>query len=138
VTNTSQHSLLVRAVWFVFVGWWLSGLWLSVAWVLNVTVIGIPLGIKMINRVPYVVSLKKRDDLQVVTQSAGGVEVSHQRPNQHALWVRAIYFVLVGWWFSGVWMFVAWLFTLPLVTLPLAVWMYDRLPFVVSLYRLEQ
>lgn len=138
VTETSQHSILVRAIWFLFVGWWLSGLWLGVAWFLNVTIIGIPLGLKMINKVPFVISLKKRQDLSVVSQSADGVQVTTHRPDQHSLAVRGIYFLLVGWWLSGIWMAIAWLLTLPIITLPVAVWMYNRLPFVVSLYKLEQ
>lgn len=122
----SDHpSLPVRAVWFVFVGWWLTGLLLSVAWLLNVTIIGIPLGIKLINKVPLVLSLKRRDPL---------VEGDHSG-SQQSLPLRAVWFVLVGWWASGVWTGVAYSLTLTIVGIPLAVWMYNKLPFVVSLYR---
>jgi len=121
---SDQPSLLVRAVWFVFVGWWLTGLWLSVAWFLNVTIIGLPLGITMINKVPLVLSLKRRDRL--VEGDGGG--------SQYSLPVRAVWFVFVGWWASGVWTGVAYTLTLTIVGIPLAVWMYNKLPFVVSLY----
>ncbi|WP_324665042.1 YccF domain-containing protein [Haloarcula sediminis] len=121
---TDRPSLLVRAVWFVFVGWWLTGLWLSVAWFLNVTIIGIPLGIKMINKVPYVLSLKQRDRLVDETE----------RRSQYSIPVRAVWFVFVGWWASGVWTGIAYVLTLTIVGIPLAVWMYNKLPFVVSLY----
>lgn len=122
---TDQPSLLVRAVWFLFVGWWLTGLWLSAAWLLNVTVVGIPLGIKLINKVPLVLSLKRRENL--VEDGRGG--------SQHSLVVRGVWFVFVGWWASGVWTGLAYLVTLTVVGIPLAVWMYTKLPFVVSLYR---
>ncbi|QIO21338.1 YccF domain-containing protein [Haloarcula sp. JP-L23] len=121
---SDQRSLLVRAVWFVLVGWWLTGVWLSIAWLLNVTIIGIPLGIKMINRVPLVLSLKRRETL--VEESDGG--------SQHSLLVRAVWFLLVGWWASGIWTGVAYTLTLTIVGIPLAVWMYNQLPYVVSLY----
>ena len=121
---SDQPSLLVRAVWFVFVGWWATGIWLSVAWLLNVTIVGIPLGIKMINRVPLVLTLKRRD--QLVVESGRGA--------QYSLLVRAVWFVLVGWWASGVWMGVAYVLSLTIVGLPLAIWMYNKLPYVVSLY----
>ncbi|MFC6756709.1 MULTISPECIES: YccF domain-containing protein [Haloarcula] len=117
-------SLLVRAVWFVFVGWWLTGLWLSIAWLLNVTIIGIPLGIKMINKVPYVLSLKRRE--RYVEEGTG--------TSQYSIPVRALWFLLVGWWASGVWTGIAYTLTLSIVGIPLAVWMYGKLPFVVSLY----
>jgi len=119
-----QPSLLARAVWFLLIGWWLTGIWLSIAWLLNVTIIGIPLGIKMINRVPYVLSLKKRE--RYVEAGAGN--------SQYSIPVRALWFLLVGWWASGVWTGVAYTLTLSIVGIPLAVWMYGKLPFVVSLY----
>ena len=55
---SEQRSLLAQAVWFLLVGWWVTGIWLSAAWFLNVTLIGLPLGIKMINKVPLVLTLK--------------------------------------------------------------------------------
>lgn len=128
-------SLLVRALWFVFVGSWLSGLWLSVAWVLNVTVIGMPLGLKMINKVPYIVSLKARSIENQVIDADGEVTVRSGRREQRSLLVRGVYFVLVGWWASAFWMAGAWLLSVSIVGLPVAVWMYGKLPLVVSLYR---
>lgn len=122
---SDQPSFIVRALWFVFVGWWLTGLWLSAAWLLNVTVIGLPLGIKLINKVPLVLSLKRRENL--VEESRGG--------SQYSLVVRGLWFLFVGWWASGIWTGIAYVFTVTIVGIPLAVWMYDRLPFVVSLYR---
>jgi len=121
---SEQPSLLVRAVWFVFVGWWLTGLWLSVAWLLNVTIIGIPLGIKMINKVPFVLSLKRRETY---------VEAGDGR-SQYSIPVRALWFLFVGWWASGVWTGIAYALTLSIVGIPIAIWMYGKLPFVVSLY----
>jgi len=119
-----QPSLLVRTVWFLLVGWWLTGIWLSIAWLLNVTIIGIPLGIKMINWVPYVLSLKKRE--RYVTEG--------ESRSQYSIPVRAAWFLLVGWWASGIWTGVAYTLTLSIIGIPLAIWMYGKLPFVVSLY----
>lgn len=131
VQESAQRSIIVRAVWFVLVGWWATGVWLGIAWLLNVTIIGIPLGIKMINWVPMVVSLRRRQQFEIV--SDGDVE-SHGL-DQFSLVIRAVWFVFVGWWASGVWMSVAYLFTISIIGLPVAVWMYNKLPFVVSLYR---
>lgn len=121
---SDQPSLFVRAVWFVFVGWWLTGIWLTVAWLLNVTIIGIPLGIKMINKVPFVLSLKQRETY--IEPGAG--------QSQYSIPVRALWFLFVGWWASGVWTGVAYTLTLSILGIPLAIWMYGKLPFVVSLY----
>ncbi len=127
------RSLLVRAVYFLLVGWWLTGIWLSVAWLLVVSVILLPVGIKMINRVPFVLTLKdRRANLDVVDEDGAVVGSAAE---QYSLPVRAVYFLLVGWWASGVWTGVAYGFAATVVGLPLAVWMFEQLPFIVSLYR---
>ena len=54
---------------------------------------------------------------------------------ERSLLVRALYFLLVGWWASGIWTSVAYALALTIVGLPVAIWMLGRLPFVVSLYR---
>lgn len=135
-TQSKSPSIVVRAVYFLLVGWWASGIWLSVAWFLTVTIIGAPLGIKMINWVPKIVSLKERQIATEVTQTReGSVTVTESASDQHSLLVRAVYFLLVGWWASGIWMSIAWVASITIVGLPLAIWMYSRLPYVVSLYR---
>jgi len=126
-----QRSLLVRAVWFLLIGWWATGIWLAVAWLLNVTIILLPLGIKMINKVPLVVSLKNPTETLV----ADSASIRRRKTPQRNLLVRGLWFLLIGWWLSAIWMGVAYLFTLSILGLPIAVWMYDRLPWIVSLYR---
>lgn len=122
-----QPSLLVRAIWFILVGWWATGIWLSIAWLLLVLVITIPLGIKMINVVPMVLSLKSP------SRELVGQEV--RRPHQRNLLIRAVWFVLFGWWASLMWMAIAYLFTISIIGIPVAIWMYGKLPAIVSLYR---
>jgi uncharacterized membrane protein YccF (DUF307 family) len=129
-------SIVVRAVYFLLIGWWASGIWLSIAWFLNLTIVGMPLGIKMINRVPKIVSLKDQKITMTITQTdAGDVTVTESTSDQYPLTVRAVYFLLGGWWLSGIWMSIAWVASITIVGLPAAVWMYSRLPFVVSLYK---
>jgi uncharacterized membrane protein YccF (DUF307 family) len=125
-TRRKQHSLVVRALWYLFVGWWATGLWLSAAWLLSVTVIGLPVGIKMINAVPKVLTLKERSGSLI--DGAG----AREQPN---LLFRGAYFLLVGWWASLAWMGLAYLISLTVVGLPIAVWLYNRLPYVTTLYR---
>ncbi|WP_435334446.1 YccF domain-containing protein [Haloarchaeobius sp. TZWWS8] len=122
------RSLLVRAVWFLLVGWWLTFLAINVAWFLNVTVVGIPLGIKLINRVPWLLTLRERK--RPLDPEAGGSE-------QSSLLVRAVYFLLVGWWLSLLWANVAWAFCASIIGLPIGLVMFTYLPFVTSLYRLD-
>ncbi|ELZ89839.1 YccF domain-containing protein [Haloferax sulfurifontis] len=123
----SQRSFVVRALWFVFVGWWATPAVVNVAWFLNATVIGIPLGVALINLVPTVLSLKE-PKTRLDPDSGRG---------QRSLVVRAVYFVFVGWWLSWLWANVAVLFTLTIIGLPVGIWMLNRLPAVTSLYRFD-
>jgi uncharacterized membrane protein YccF (DUF307 family) len=123
----SDRSLLVRALWFVVVGWWATPLVINVAWFLNATIVLLPLGIKLINLVPTVLTLKEPQSL-LDPETARG---------QHSLLVRALYFVAFGWWLSWLWANVAAFFAVTVVGLPVAYWMFNRLPFVTSLYRFD-
>ncbi|SEO57707.1 Uncharacterized membrane protein YccF, DUF307 family [Halogranum amylolyticum] len=121
----AERSLVIRALWFVVVGWWATPAVVNVAWSLNATIVLIPIGIKLTNLVPTVLSLKEPRS-RVAPEATRG---------QHSLLVRAVYFVLVGWWFSWLWANVAAFLAVTIVGLPVAYWMFDRLPYVTSLYR---
>ncbi|MFB6127273.1 MAG: YccF domain-containing protein [Halolamina sp.] len=120
----TDRSLLVRALWFVLVGWWATPLVVNVAWALNVTVVLLPLGVKLINLVPTVLSLAEPRSLD------GDADGS-----QRSLPVRAVYFVAVGWWLSLLWANVAAALAATVVGLPVAFWLFNRLPHVTTLYR---
>jgi len=119
-----QRSLLVRALWFLVLGWWITPILVNVAWFCNATIVGIPLGIKLVNLVPTALTLKEPRD---VDPGAGR--------SQRGLLVRAVYFVLVGWWLSFVWANLATVIAITIVGLPVAIWMFGKLPYVTSLYR---
>ncbi|MFC7097230.1 YccF domain-containing protein [Halobaculum marinum] len=123
----AQHSLFTRALWFVAVGWWATPAVVNLAWFLNATIIGLPLGIKLINLVPTVLTLKEPRSLSVPADARG----------QRSLLVRGVYFVLVGWWLSLLWANVAAFLAVTIVGLPVAYWMFNRLPYVTSLYRFD-
>jgi uncharacterized membrane protein YccF (DUF307 family) len=54
-----QHNLLLRILYFLLIGWWLSFLWITGAFALAVTIIGTPLAFWMVDRVPFVASLAR-------------------------------------------------------------------------------
>ena len=114
----------ITLLWFIFVGSWLSALWSFGAWLLIISVIGMPLGNAMLNHLPHVAALQP-------PLRPEGIE----RPGP-VFWLwRALYFVLVGWWLSLVWLSVAWAVSLTLIGLPLAVAMWNRTPAITTLAR---
>jgi uncharacterized membrane protein YccF (DUF307 family) len=136
VTETTGPGFLVRAIWFVLIGWWASGVASALGWLIGLTIIGLPLTFWIFNRIPTVLTLRPRRVITATTIGGDGtvtmVRSTHPSP---ALWKRALYFIFAGWWFSGIWIAVAWILSVLVVTLPLAVMMYNRLPAVTTLHR---
>ena len=124
----AQRSFVVRALWFVLVGWWATPAVVNVAWFLNATIVLLPLGIKLVNLVPTVLTL--REPRSVIDSDSTGA-------GQRSLLVRAVYFLFVGWWLSWLWANVAAFLAVTIIGLPVAIWMFNRLPYVTSLYRFD-
>src|SRR6266496_2263918 len=122
VTRNDGASLLVRAIYFIVIGWWLSGIWAAIAWLLSVS----------LNRLPLVVTLKPSPRNLMVTPSGQLLEMNvRQRP----FLLRAIYFLLIGWWFSALWIIVAWALHASIIGMLLGFWMFNRVPAVITLAR---
>lgn len=130
VVAVRPPNLLLRIIWFILVGWWLTGILSAAAWALNATIIGLPLGLWIINRLPFVATLRPVESFYRIE---GGAVISgvQQRP----FLIRAVYFLLVGWWLSGLWMAVAYVLLISIIGLPFAFWMYGRIGAVTTLFR---
>lgn len=129
--NNPQMPFLLRVIWFFVFGWELTGIWILVAWALNASIIGLPLGLWMIDRVPQVLTLKARPGVMVTDLKDGR---SQFLPASNAPFlIRALYFVLFGWWFSLLWAALAWLLCATIIGLPLGILMLNGLPSVTTL-----
>lgn len=123
---------LLRAFYFIFIGIWLSGIWATVAWILCITIIGMPLGLWMLNRLPQVSTLQPdRNDLYITADG----KIYQAQVEQHNIIIRAIYFLLIGWWFSALWLAAAWALCSVVIGLPFGFWMMNRVPAVITLHR---
>jgi uncharacterized membrane protein YccF (DUF307 family) len=118
IQRNDGAGLLIRALYFVLIGWWFSAVWAVAAWVLCVTIIGLPLGLYM---------------LDLVITPAG--QVVRMEARQLPFLLRAIYFVLIGWWLSAIWLAIAWALHVSIIGMLLGFWMFNRTPAIVSLAR---
>lgn len=139
LSRSNNPGCIIQLLWFLLIGWWAGQLWIAVAWLLMLSVIGIPLGVVMFNLLPKVIALREPNQTLTTTVThQNGVRVVKTGFNnvpQFNLLVRIVYFLLIGWWLSAVWVELAYVICLTIIGLPLGLWMVDQTPGVLSLRR---
>jgi uncharacterized membrane protein YccF (DUF307 family) len=135
IVDRGQPGCLVSVLWFIFIGSWLSFLWILIAWVFIVLIIPMPIGLAMMNRVPMIASLRSPSREYVMATEGVSTRIQEVNVQQRPFLLRAIYFLVIGWWFSFIWVIAAWLTTATLILLPLGIWMMNRVPAVTTLQR---
>lgn len=135
ITEHGGPGLLIRIVWYIFIGWWLSGFAIMLGWVLAVTIVGLPLAFMIFNRIPAIMTLRGRTKSYEATVTDGVTYLKGRNLDQRPLLLRALWFVLVGWWLGGLWMAASWFISLPIITLPIGIWMMNRVGGVMTLLR---
>jgi uncharacterized membrane protein YccF (DUF307 family) len=74
------------------------------------------------------------EDKRYEIADIGGVKVARAVDREQLdLWIRASFFLLVGWWFSLIWLSAAWLMGVSLIALPIAFWMFSKSAFITTL-----
>lgn len=132
VITRKQPGCLIQIVWFALIGWWAGQTWAAAAWILCVTIIGMPLGVMMLNNLPKIIAL--RDPSDVMLRQRGERMIVRELPQTNIV-LRALYFLLIGWWLSLIWIELAFVVSLTIIGLPLGFWMFDQVPGLVSLKR---
>lgn len=131
-TTERSTNLLLRAIYFIVFGLWFSGVWAAIAWIFSITVVGLPIGLWMLNRLPQVATLRpQRSDLVISTDG----RVYQRDVRQAPFLLRAIYFLLVGWWLSALWLLAAWALCTVIIGMPFGFWMFNRVPAIITLAR---
>jgi uncharacterized membrane protein YccF (DUF307 family) len=135
IQKESGPGCLMQALWFIFIGWWLGGLVMILAWVLNITLIGLPFGLAILNNIPRILSLQPPRKEILVTQSGGKTTITESNLPQRNFIFRAIYFLFIGWWWSAVWLFIGYLLCITIILIPLSLEIFRLTPFMTTLKR---
>ncbi|MEW6580882.1 MAG: YccF domain-containing protein [Chloroflexota bacterium] len=127
---------VVQTVWFLFIGWWLSQIAILLGWLLIVTIILMPLGFALLNKVPYLATLHKpKRQTSVHVQEDGVIVMASSDRPQRPFWQRAVFFLLIGWWFSFIVLELAWLLTSTVLLAPLGLPLFGWFPTALTLRR---
>lgn len=116
-------KVLGRSLYFVLVGWWLALLWGAAAYVACVSMVLLPLGTAMFNRLPQVLTLKP------IEQDPWTGRPAQELP----FLLRVLWFALVGWWLGLLCFKVGYLLCLTVIGTPLGVWFLHRVPLAMTL-----
>ena len=136
VIQVHERGLFVRSLWYLFVGWWLSGLMMFLAGVCIASVVLLPAGLALVNRLPQVMTLRPRSTAVTATLlSDGSMQYMICAAEQRSMLVRTAYFLLIGWWAGMLVMFAAWFLSVLIVTMPLGLMLLNRVPAAVTLRR---
>jgi len=131
-------SLPLRLIYFVLIGWWLTWLWINLAWLANLSVIGCPWAHWMLNRVPQVLLMRPPSRFAAVNRPRHNIIVWRVAAVPQRPWPwRLCYLLLVGWWASLIWANVAWLLCVTILGSPFGILMLTSLPSIATLLRLE-
>jgi uncharacterized membrane protein YccF (DUF307 family) len=138
VITQRRHGpgLFVRAIWYLFVGWWLTGLAVGFAWFCTLTVVLLPIAYLIVNKIPVILTLRPRSvQTDVAVDADGTIRVTTGAAAQRPFWQRALWFLLVGWWACGVAMAAAYFLCLTVVLIPVGLMIFNRLPALMTLQR---
>ena len=133
--RASGPGCLVQLVWFVFIGWWL-GIWAVIlAWILNITILGLPLGLLIMNHIPLIVTLQtQRKEIEVMRQDDTSTIKERGLPQVNFI-LRTLYFIFIGWWWSAIWLIGAYLLCATILLIPVGLLMFRYVPLITTLKR---
>ncbi len=126
--------IVLRLIWFVFIGLPIGWVCIQIGWLFMITIIGIPIGLMIFNRIPMIMTLQPDLEDRYRLQLAEN-QVFQGNPVQVPLLFRLIYLILIGWWFSLIWINIGYLFSVTIIGTPIGFWMFNRLPAVIFLTR---
>jgi uncharacterized membrane protein YccF (DUF307 family) len=134
-TIRRSPGCLISGLWFIFFGWEIGGLAVLAAWLLGITIVGLPVSLYILNHIPFIMLLQPPSS-QVVAITSGGITNVQERPVKQINWLlRALYFIMIGFWWSLVWMILAYVMCLTIIGFPLGLWMFRMAPAMTTLKR---
>ncbi len=89
-TRSNSPGCLVSGLWFIFFGWWIGGLATLTAWLLGVTIIGLPLSLFILNNLPFLLVLQPPSSETVTVSTPTGTEVKQRDMQQTNWFLRAL------------------------------------------------
>ncbi len=134
VQQNNSPSWVIRIIWFIFVGWWLSAIFMVIGLIGIASIILSPIGFWFINRVPWAQTLRQRSTHYSYLEENGQMVLTQHAPQQYP-WIIRLLYLPIGLVLGLIWLGVAWSISIPIISLPISIWMVDRAPSIITLER---
>jgi uncharacterized membrane protein YccF (DUF307 family) len=133
IRQQQSPGCLVRGLWYLFIGSWLGFFWLHLGYAFCLTIVGLPLGLTMLNRLPWVLTLRPASQQVNVTVVPGVTSITLGGAQQYSMLIRTLYFLGIGWWAGYLWALTGYTLCMFIFTLPVGLIMLNHLPMVLTL-----
>jgi len=131
IQEETGPNLILRILWMLFVGWWLSGIFYIVGAILTLLIVTAPLGMIVIQKIGWAFSLYQESKYQTgYTASGQAIQIEKQNAN---FIIRFLYFLFFGWWVGGIALVVSWIAGITIIGLPLTFYINNRLGKIMTL-----
>lgn len=124
-------NVIIRFLWMIFIGWWLSGLFYFAAIVLTALIIPAPIGMMVMQKTGWAFSLYEDKKDKVIVQQGQNVTIYEGEDINFIL--RFVYFYFIGWWVGLIAMFIAWILGITIIGLPASILIMNRLGKITTL-----
>lgn len=135
VQRAGSPGCLIQGLWFMFIGWWLGALAIPLAWIIGLTIIGLPLALLIVNNIPMLLALQSQQRTVRAVSNEGTTIVIDSELPQFNFVLRALFFLFIGWWWSFVWLVLAYFLCVTLILMPVGLGMFRLTPLMTTLKR---
>ena len=121
--------MIIRFIYFLAIGWWVGLIVSFVSYLLCATIIGLPLGTALLNRMPGLVYLREPGDA-----CPDGYHHRHLQEELPFL-LRVLWFFVIGWSLGFIVIMAGYALALTIIGIPLGIYLLNRVPLVMTLSR---
>ena len=121
--------LLVRLIYFLLIGWWAGLLASAVGYLLSISIIGLPFGLILLNRLPVIIFMQEPGE-------ACPDGYNHRHINEELPFLlRVVWFIFIGWELGFFVISIGYLCCITVIGIPLGIWILNRVPLALTLSR---
>ena len=121
--------MLIRFIYFLAIGWWVGLFASALGLLLCATIIGLPLGTMLLNKLPTLIYLKEPGE-----PCPDGYDHRHLKEELPFL-LRVLWFFAIGWGLGSLVITFGYLMAFTIVGIPLGIYALNRVPLLMTLSR---